>query len=92
MLIIETSPHFWYAVVALVLGLCSVLLVRMTHGRRCQLPCQMLFLLALLAVGVTATIAILMRAPYWPFCGLTFSCMVVWVTYDFSPAREAEVI
>ncbi len=92
MLTIETSQYFWLAATALVLGLSSVLLVRMTRGRRCQIPCQMLFLLALLGVGVMTSVAILMRAPYWPFCGLTFSFMVVWVTYDFSPTREVEPI
>lgn len=91
MLTIETSEHFWIAVAALVLGLCSVLLVRLTRGCRCRVPCQLIFLAALLGVGWIASVAILDQAPYWPFCGLTFSVMVVWVTYEPHPRNSAEV-
>lgn len=81
----------WAISLIQLLGISSVILVRLSEGSRWQTVCRILFCTSLMLVGTTAIVTMLFSPELWLLSGITLSCMIVSALFEHQNPERASV-
>jgi hypothetical protein len=84
---LSLSIIFWSTIVIQLLGLGSIVALRVCGSDRGRAVCQRLFVAALLALGLITIFAVGADSDSWVTSGATLSVMTVCATFDFRSER-----
>jgi len=84
----EATAVYWLLAIVVPLGLASAWAARLSHGARCERPCQWIFLALLVVVAVSTGLSLRLEPAYWLISAGAFSAMVLTVLCDFRGASR----
>jgi hypothetical protein len=91
MLTLSLPVIFWSTIVIQLLGLGSIVALRLCGSDRGRSTCQRVFVAMLLALGLITVLSVGADSDSWVTSGATLSVMTVCATFDFRGGKASSV-
>ena len=91
MMTLSLPVIFWSTIIIQLLGLASIVALRLCGSDRSRAACQRLFVLLLLALGLITVLSVGADSDSWVTSGATLSVMTVCATFDFRGGKASSV-